>query len=96
MKFRILGFDIPVIFQKDLAREYDRRGHYDPVGGVIKICSNQNKQIQFESIIHEILEVIDNELVLKLEHNNQLSKVATGFFQVLRDNPKEFKRLLNV
>lgn len=95
MKFRILGFDIPIIFQKDLTREHSERGHYDSFRGQIKICKDLSKQMQFECILHEILEVLDNELVLKLDHNNQLSKIATGFFQVMRDNPKEFRRLLD-
>ncbi len=96
MKFRVLGFDIPVVYQKGMTEEYSRRGHYSPSTCEIKIDKNINKQYQFECIVHEILEVIDNELVLKLDHDNQLCKIATGFFQVLRDNPKEFRRLLDV
>ncbi len=94
MRFKILGFNIPVIYQKDLIREHSKRGHYDPFKGQIKICRDLNKQAQLECIIHEIFEVIETELVLELKHNEQLSKLATAWFQVLKDNKKIFERLL--
>ncbi len=93
-KLRILGFDYEIVYQKDLGREHSHSGLCDPKNQRIKIDADLLPQSKFECLIHEVLEALDVELVLKLEHDAQLCKVSTGLFQVLSDNKEEFIKLL--
>jgi hypothetical protein len=90
---RILGFDVPVILQDDLSREYSRDGHYDPRKQQIKMYSEITDQRKFNLLLHEILEALDTEMNLGLKHDEQLSKLEIGLTQVFRDNAEILKRL---
>jgi len=91
---RILGHDIPVYEQKDLDREYNRAGHFDPKLMRIKIASGDAKGAQLSTVIHEVIEALDCILSLDLKHEEQLVKLEAGLFSVIQDNRKLIKRLL--
>lgn len=84
---RILGLDIGVEYQEDLAREFNRSGHYDSYHKRIKIGSGASAQHQNLTLLHEVLEVLDTEMQLGLDHDTQLCKLEIGLWQVFRDNP---------
>ena len=90
-KLRILGNNIKVIYQHDMAREFSRSGHYDCNQKQIKISSDANKQHRDMSLLHEILEVLDMEMELNLAHDEQLCKLEVGLWQIFRDNPHLLK-----
>lgn len=92
-QIKILGHQIPIIYEKDLLREHSKFGHYDPKKQEIKIDADMNKQQQNTTLLHEIIEVIDSALQLNLDHDKQLSKLEVGLYQVLKDNPGLLKLL---
>jgi hypothetical protein len=53
---------------------------------IIWIDAYQHQEQQESSLIHEILEVLDYQFQLKLDHDNQLSVLEAGIYQVLKDN----------
>ncbi len=86
-----MGFEVTVIYEKDMGRQYDRTGFYDPVKSIIKIDADLNKQEQDRILIHEILEVINRNLYINLDHDEQINKLDAGLYQVLMDNKEVFK-----
>lgn len=91
---RILGHDVPVYEKEDLAREFGRRGHFDPVKMQIKVASGYADSVNLSTIIHEILEAIDATLDIDLKHDAQLTKLEAGLCAVIQDNKKVLKKLL--
>ena len=60
----------------------------------ITINNTLNKNEQISTLIHEIIECINYNLELDLEHN-KINSLETGLFSALPDIIKEYKRLNN-
>jgi len=91
MILKILGFKVPVKFVEN-GLFSNRAGLYDGRSQEITIGADCNRQVQNSTLIHEIIECINNELELNLEHP-QLSALATGIYQVIKDNKKVFMEM---
>jgi hypothetical protein len=93
MRIRILGIDYNLTFT-------DIKGCND-VGVVnvfkteITISNVTNSPEHAKSVLlHEIIEAINHRLGLELKHS-QITALESGLFQVLKDNPDLFKKILD-
>jgi len=86
-KLKILGHSYDVILIDD--NETSGFGSLNPNTNTIRLNKNKT-QSQIEStLLHEIIEALDHNLELKLEHR-QISALEAGLYQVLRDNKLSF------
>ena len=93
MKIRVMGIDVEIVYEKDLGRQHEHTGIYDPVKSIIKIDADLNKQEQGRILIHEILEVINRSLDLGLNHDAQINKLDASLYQVIADNFDVLRKL---
>ncbi|MFA5745688.1 MAG: hypothetical protein WCX79_01230 [Candidatus Paceibacterota bacterium] len=56
----------------------------------IHIDDTLSQDMSLATLLHEVIEVINEENELKLEHR-AIQTLATQLFQVLKDNPEVFK-----
>jgi hypothetical protein len=95
MTLRIAGIDHEVKEVHDLARVDGATGHFDPILKEIRIDEDQHPQEKQRILLHEILEAVDREFYLKLDHNGQLSKLDAALFQIFKDNPQLLRLFLD-
>ena len=62
-------------------------GESDSGQGTIKIVDGLEKSVYEATLLHETFHIIDKHLDLGLTED-QVSGLAQGLFQVLRDNPR--------
>ena len=84
-KIRILGKDLDLIFSQNLGKDSSKAGLYNGIDMIMKIDSTANRQRQEATLFHEILEAINYELELNMEHP-LISKLETAIYAVLKDN----------
>lgn len=65
-------------------------GDASNVTDVIQICSEIPEDCQEATLLHEIVDLLDSELQLELEHN-KIQAIAAAVFSVLKDNGLIFK-----
>lgn len=84
--------------------EVERKGTADEIGGMgkflgkpmkIQIATDQCREQEISTLIHEALEALNYHLALKLEHNVLMSLEA-GIYQVLVDNGVDLEPLRSV
>lgn len=92
MEIKIAGYVVSVEESKTILANEGRIGEYSPFEQKIKIDSSLSKQQKNETVIHEILEAINDIYELGLEHDEQLCKLSVALHQITVDNPE----LLNV
>ncbi|MCO8288286.1 hypothetical protein [Tetragenococcus halophilus] len=92
MMLKIAGYFIQVEEDANLLANQSRIGEYSPYEQKIRLSNNLNGQQKDETLIHEILEAINDIYELGLDHNEQLCKLSVAIHQILTDN----KHLLNV
>lgn len=87
---KVLGHDYHVVIID--SSETDPYGSMNPSTNTIRL--NKNKvQSQIDStLLHEIIEALNHDLELRLEHN-QISSLEAGLYQVLKDNKLHFDEL---
>ena len=78
-----------VQLDKNLIGNESRLGEYSPFEQRIKIATGLTKQQRDETLIHEILEAINDIYELGLDHNEQLCKLSVALHQILVDNPQK-------
>jgi hypothetical protein len=88
-KVKIAGQIINVLFDNRLASGEDRYGVCNCIKGEITIDSTQPIEHQESTFIHEIIEKINADNELELEHN-KITCLATQLHQVLKDNKISF------
>jgi len=86
-KIRILGHDYCLTFDPLLDKTRGSNGECCSNICRINIDSHSAPSRQKWTVIHEIIEGINYELELKLEHQ-QITALGASFFQVFADNPK--------
>ncbi len=69
----------------------DGIGSSNPAYANITISSNINPQVQEVTLLHEIIEIINNICDLALPHQT-ISTLETNLFQVIRDNKLDFSK----
>lgn len=90
MKVRICGIDHKVESNQQRLEDLGTIGYYDQRKALIGIDINSPKHIQKEVLIHEILESINAQLELELDHP-KITAISASFNQVIEDNPHLFK-----
>lgn len=95
MKFKIAGYQVEVITDQNLIANSSRLGEYSPYEQRIGIAQGLTKQQRDETLIHEILEAINDIYELGLNHDEQLCKLSVALHQIMVDNPKEINDLIS-
>ena len=91
MKLKILGFNVPVKYvSNELLGE--NIGLYHGRHNEIFIDKDCDKQVQNDTLIHEIIECLNMNLELDLQHS-QITAISTGLYQVIKDNKKVFMEM---
>lgn len=94
-EIKIAGYKVKVMRDDKLIPNESRLGEYSPFEQRISIASNLTKQQKDETLIHEILEAINDIYELGLDHDEQLCKLSVALHQILVDNPKKINDLLS-
>lgn len=84
-KIKIGGIMLNIITDEHLAGAEDKFGVCDLIRGQIVIDETQPEDHKEVVLLHEILEAINKEHQLELEHN-QITSLASCLYQVLKDN----------
>jgi hypothetical protein len=88
-KIRISGFDYTIKEEQNLAAKRDVWGEADVMGQNINLDKDSTQQRKGAALIHEIIEVINADCELELEHY-KIKTLGTQLYQVLRDNKLSF------
>lgn len=86
-KLKIIGRDYKVKFDPRLVMDDGSAalGHHKGAINAIIINSSYPAEIQSMTLLHEIIEAINHNFELGLEHN-QICTLEEGLYQVLKDN----------
>ena len=95
MRLRILGIDYEVKEVYDMSRICSATGHFDSLLKEIRIDKDLHASEKQRVILHELLELLNRELDLNLDHNQQINKLDAGLFHIFKDNPQLLKMLLD-
>ena len=87
-------------FEVELVRDFNEDGR--PLDGQIDhgmakitIKGNLNKQLQVQTLLHEIVHAIESQTGRRQELKEpMIDALAFGFYQVLRDNPDLVKAIM--
>lgn len=85
MTIDILGKDVVVSKDPILSRDWDANGSYCGNACAIKIDSSTPRDRQRSTLIHEILECVNYDLEMKMDHGD-ITRLETGLFQVMKSN----------
>lgn len=85
-KIFITGLEYEIEYTKNLARDSDALGTHNGNHAVIKIDVDLKPHVQQKVLLHEILEAINFEYSLKLEHD-KICVLESSLFEVIRNNP---------
>lgn len=89
---KIGGYSISIETTDKILPNEGRIGEYSPFEQKISIATGLTKQQKNETLIHEVLEAINDIYELNLDHDEQLSKLSVVIHQIIVDN----KKLINV
>lgn len=90
----IAGIDYKVSFKENLARDNGTVGTFCGNNTEIRIDSGIPEQRKEKTLLHEILEGINYEYDLDLEHR-KISVLETAIFTMLKDNKKFINKIIN-
>lgn len=93
MKIKIAGYSINVIEDPNLIANESRLGEYSPFLQQIKLASHLTEQQKTETLIHEVLEAVNDIYELNLDHDEQLCKLSVVLHQIIVDNYELFSAL---
>lgn len=92
MSIKIGGYLISVVQDHKILPNEGRIGEYSPFEQKIKLSKGLSGQQENETLIHEILEAVNDIYELGLDHDEQLCKLSVVLHQIIVDN----KHLINV
>ena len=84
---RVIGKTYGISFTSSGPLAEDELGELDPALQKITIKKGQPLETEQDTILHEIVHAIDNELNLDMKEK-QVRGLATGILAVLKDNPR--------
>lgn len=90
-KITIAGLRYSIVLEKDIARDNNALGMHCGNSATLKIDHGLKENVKRKTLFHEILEAINYEYELKLEHNI-LSGLESSLFEIF--NNKDNKWLL--
>jgi hypothetical protein len=85
MEIKIGGYTVSVVHSDNLVAN-GLVGEYAPFEQKISIANGLSKQHEQETLIHEVLEAINDLYELGLEHDSQLCKLSVVLHQIIVDN----------
>lgn len=94
MEVKIAGYQIPIVFDDKIIANQSHIGVYLPIEQTIRLAAGLTKQQEKETLIHEMLEAINDIYELGLDHDEQLSKLSVIIHQIISDNPKLINDLI--
>lgn len=86
MKIKIGGYLVSIEENDKILANEGRIGEYSPFEQKITLANGLTKQQKNETLIHEILEAVNDLYELNLEHDEQLCKLSVVLHQILVDN----------
>lgn len=86
-KVKVLGHDYTILMV-DL-NETDQFGTMNQNTLTIRLNKNKAQSQINETLLHEIIEALNHDLEIGLEHH-QISEIEAGLYQVLKDNKLHF------
>jgi len=86
-KVKVLGHDYKILMV-DL-NETDQFGTMNQNTLIIRLNKNKAQSQINETLLHEIIEALNHDLEIGLEHR-QISAIEAGLYQVLKDNKLHF------
>lgn len=92
MKIKVAGYQVKIETDRNILANESRLGEYSPFEQRIRLAEGLTVQQKSETLIHEILEAINDIYELGLEHDEQLCKLSVAIHQIMVDNPQ----LINV
>lgn len=92
MEINILGHKYTLTFNDKLHHERNSYGTYCGSSMEIAIDPSYSESRKTSTIIHELIEAINHELEVGLEHK-QITLLESGLFQILTSNPKLIEEL---
>lgn len=84
---RIIGKTYSIVWTDGKPLDEDDVGEFDPANQRIAIKNGQPKEQEQDTLLHEILHGIDQEMNLKMKEA-QVHGMATGLLAVIKDNPR--------
>ena len=88
-KIKIGGLVFKVEFHDNLTTGSGSYGQMRPAEMKIVIDSTIAKPMQESTFLHEIIEILNTNLELGMEHK-VISAMEAGLYQVIKDNPNMF------
>lgn len=85
----IAGSDFEVVREKDVGFR-GNRGECSLEGLVIRLDPTRPLVRQHRTLVHEIIEALNDELDIGLKHH-QVNLLEAGFYEVLVNNPEIFR-----
>ena len=92
-KIKIGGYEIKIEEDEKILTNESRIGEYSPIEQKIKLYPGLTEQQKNETLIHEVLEAINDIYELDLDHDGQLCKLSVVIHQIIADNQKLFSDL---
>lgn len=86
MEIKIAGYQVSIMEDETILANESRIGEYSPFEQKIKIAKGLTKQQKEETLIHEVLEAINDIYELGLDHDEQLCVLSVALHQMLVDN----------
>lgn len=83
-QIRVVGKTYAVLFVDEVDSE-DSNGEHDLQRQEIKVKNAIHPELAMDTLLHEVLHAIDEQLDLRLKHK-QVHALAVGILQVLREN----------
>ena len=90
---RVLGIDLAVEKDGLVGRERLNLAEYHPGTGRIVLDDMLSAQQQGESLVHELVEAINNKLDLELSHPT-ICGLAQGVYAFMRENGEAVRRIV--
>lgn len=88
-KIKIGGQFYNVVYDAKMVAKHNNKGEMDPVDNEIRVDLNMVKSQQEQTFIHEVIEALNSDYPLKLEHV-QIELLDALLYQVIIDNPGIF------
>ena len=82
---RILGVNYKISLFDSPGREDGSMGRSDVMMGKITICKDMPQDIQEQTLLHEILHIIDLNVGTKLTEE-QVTALSAGLYSVIKEN----------
>lgn len=89
-ELKIAGYVVKIEGDANILATEGRIGEYSPFEQKIRIATGLTEQQKKETLIHEILEAINDIYELSLEHDEQLCKLSVSIHQIIADNFSDF------